>query len=75
MKSEIDMSVVNDDTLLRPAIISRIAFPDGSINERAIRKLMSDGKLESFMIGNKKYSNLRAVKNMVQKLKSAQVVA
>jgi hypothetical protein len=69
VKTDIDMTLVDLETPLRPASLARIAFPDGSVTERAVRDMMLDGRLDSITISGKRFSTLRAVKEMTAKLK------
>ncbi len=61
---EIDTTTIAEDTPLRPALAAKVAFPDGSINERSIRNPIRSGALNYETINNKKFVTLRNIAEM-----------
>jgi len=65
-KTDFDRSAVGPDTPLRLAVAASIAFPDGSMGERGLRRAVKRGQLAVETIGNRFYVTLRDIDAMRQ---------
>jgi hypothetical protein len=54
------------DAPLRLAIAAELAFPDGSMKAKGLRKEAERGRLAIFRIANKDYTTLRAIDEMTE---------
>ncbi len=55
----------DDPIMLRDAAV--LAFPDGSVGERALRRMRDKGHLDCFRIAGKDYTTLSAVRLMLER--------
>jgi len=72
MQSDIDTSLIRDDTPLRPAVAAKVAFPDGSMTEKMLRGFIRSGALEVETFGNKQYVTVAGIAEMRRKLRERQ---
>ncbi|RWE87012.1 hypothetical protein [Mesorhizobium sp.] len=64
-KTEIDRSVIGPDTPFRLGVAAAVAFLDGIMGERCLRRAVNRGLLAVETIGNR-YTTLRDIEKMRQ---------
>lgn len=64
MKAPGDLTGVSDDTPLRLAIAAKLAFPDGSMSERGLKREIERGRLACERIAGKVYTTFNYIKRM-----------
>jgi hypothetical protein len=62
--ADLRVSDVSPDTPLRLDVAARLAFPDGSMTGRGLRREASRGRLAIERVAGKHYTTLRAILDM-----------